>query len=115
MAVLALFLTVPVRSAEDKRLAVYAPGKNYSIQVIDSDKFEYVALSEVLQPLGKLKLRAEGRTLFVSLNDMEGEFGEGKKLARVGKVQLLLPAKAIVDQGRMLVPLRATAICRRRG
>src|SRR5438309_547738 len=68
-------------SVDEKKLAIFVSGKAYSVAVTDSRNMEYVALSEVLQPLGKLSLRAEGRTLRLRFNDIEGEFAEGKKLA----------------------------------
>src|SRR3954453_20418419 len=106
-AVLVLFSSDILLSVEEKKLTIYASGKTYSVSVVDSDQIEYAALSEVLQPLGKLTLHAEGRTLRIRLNKTEGEFSEGRKLTRIGNVQLLLPAKPIVDQGRMLVPVPA--------
>src|SRR6185312_12879304 len=58
-------------------------------------------------PLGKLDQNASRGVYRLRLNGVEGEFSDGKKLARVGTTNLLLPAKAISDHGRLLVPLRA--------
>src|SRR4051812_3988911 len=57
-AVILLFfsLTDLLLSVEEKRITVFASGKTYSVAVTDSEKTEYAALSEVLQPLGKLTL-----------------------------------------------------------
>lgn len=94
-------------SAEDKKLSVYTAQKNYTLAVTDEDKTEYTGLFELLDPLGKLTLKVKGGTFRLTLDNVEGEFSEGKKLARIGKTELLLPAKAVVEHGRLLVPLRA--------
>ena len=106
-ALFALFFANLLLSVEEKKLAIFASGKTYSVAVVDSEKTEYAALSEVLQPLGRMTLRAEGRTLHIKVNGTDGEFSEGRKLVRIGEAQILLPAKPIVDQGRMLVPVRS--------
>jgi N-acetylmuramoyl-L-alanine amidase len=107
-AALTLVIGLPLlHSAEDKKLTVYASGKTYELAVADVDKQEYAGLAELLGPLGKFEQHASLGTFRLRLNDKEGEFSVGKKMARVGTVQLLLPAKAVVDHGRLLVPVRA--------
>src|SRR5436190_20794426 len=72
---------VPLRSVptDEKKLNVYTPQKTYSLQVADVDGTEYVGLFELLEPLGKLQLKANGRTFKLQLERVESEFTEGKK------------------------------------
>ena len=109
LALLALHYPQVSHSADDKRVTVFAPNKTYDLTVVDKDKQEYASLAELLEPLGKFEQNASRGTYRFRLNGVDSEFGEGKKLARVGKTQLLLPAKAVVENGRLLVPLRAMA------
>src|SRR5438270_1239129 len=97
----------PSQTAESRKLTVYAANKSYAVAVADLGKFDYVSLTEVLEPLGKLQVRASSGAVRLTLNGIDGEFSEGKKLARIGRSPLLLPAKTLVDHGKLLVPLRA--------
>lgn len=109
MLLLALQSPQVSHSAEDKKVTVFAANKTYDLAVIDKDKQEYAGLAELLEPLGKLEQNASRGTFHFRLNGIDGEFGEGKRLARVGKTQLLLPTKAVAENGHLLVPLRAMA------
>ncbi len=107
VALVLAFALPLLHSAEDKKLTVYAPGKAYELAISDVDKQEYASLADLLSPLGKFEQHAALGTFHFRLNDKEGEFTQGKKLSRVGTVQLLIPAKAVLDHGRLLVPVRA--------
>lgn len=107
-AALTLAVGLPLlHSAEEKKLTVYTSGKIYDLVVTEVDKQDYVGLAELLGPLGKYEQHSFRGTYRFRLNGTEGEFNEGKKLARVGSTELLLPAKAVVAQGHLLVPVRA--------
>ena len=60
---------------------------------------------EILEPLGSVTARADGRTWRVRYNNLDGEFTDGKAQARVQGQNFDLPGSFLVENGRGLVPL----------
>ncbi|MCU1287044.1 MAG: cell wall hydrolase/autolysin [Acidobacteriales bacterium] len=101
-----LSLQQPSRSAEDKKLSVYSSQGTYTLPVTDRDNFEYVSVVELLQPLAKVQSKTANGDFRIRAGSVEGQFSEGKTRVTVGKTEILLPAKVVIDQGRVLLPLR---------
>jgi N-acetylmuramoyl-L-alanine amidase len=102
---LALVSTPPAGSAGEKRLAIYAPATSYSVTVVDRNGYEYVGLSEILEPLGPTTSRTDGLHWKVRHNNGDSEFTAGKNRARVKGHDVDLPANFLLESGRGLVPL----------
>jgi N-acetylmuramoyl-L-alanine amidase len=106
MAAILLAGAFLVSGAPDtKRLSVYSPTANYSLPVTEHNGGDYVGLAEILEPLGAVTARADGRTWRVHYNNLDGEFTDGKTRARVQGQNFDLPGSFVVDNGRGLVPL----------
>jgi N-acetylmuramoyl-L-alanine amidase len=94
-------------ASEARQLSVYSPKANFSLPVNERNGSDYVGLVEVLEPLGAVTARVDGRTWKVRYNSLDGEFTEGKTQARVQGQSFDLPGSFVVDNGRGLVPLSA--------
>jgi len=92
-------------SAGEKRLAIYAPVTSYSVTVVDRNGYEYVGLSEILEPLGPTTSRTDGLHWKVRYNNGDSEFSAGKNRARVRGHDVDLPANFLLESGRGLVPV----------
>lgn len=105
LAVSLLLLSAP--SAEEKRISVYAPQVSFSLPVLERDGHEYVGLLEVLEPLGKVSARLEGKKWKLRFDGAEADFKEGKTGGKVRGNKVELPTPFQVESGRGLVPLRS--------
>src|SRR3954468_17841011 len=101
-ALLAFLLLRPVgRAADDKRLTVFSPQGNYSVAIVDRDGRAYVAISELLDPLGHPEVRVEGDRIRVTAGAAQAELREGQSKVKVGKTELDLGAKVAVEGSRV--------------
>lgn len=96
-------------AAEERHLHVFSVNTRYQIAVLDYEGKEYVGLTDLLQPLGQFSGRVDGRKFKYRFRGVEGELENGKTRARVGKLKLDLPAPAVVEGDRALVPLASAA------
>ena len=106
---LLLLCTSSVRSADEKRLTLYSPGKTFSVAVVERNRTDYVDLIPVLDPLGKLDVRQDGRKWKLRLNGQESQFQEGKSKAKVRGHDYTLSRDFVADNGKALVPLASLA------
>lgn len=90
---------------ETKRLSIYSSSANYSLPVTERSGADYVGLVEILEPLGAVTARVDGRTWRVHYNNLDGEFTDGKAQARVQGQNFDLPGSFVVENGHGLVPL----------
>jgi N-acetylmuramoyl-L-alanine amidase len=104
---LLLALTLPAPSADEKKIAVFSPSATYSIVVIDRDGREYAVLLEALEPLGQVNARIDRLHWTLRYNQVEAEFTNGKKQARISGHDFDLPANFLLENGRGLVPVAA--------
>src|ERR1035438_8371092 len=58
----------------DKHLAVYSVAANYSLPLVQREGRLYVGLLEVLEPLGKVSAKSEGKGWRLHYNNVEGDF-----------------------------------------
>jgi N-acetylmuramoyl-L-alanine amidase len=91
--------------ADEKRLSVYSGAMSYSLTVLEKNGTDYVGLLEILQPLGSVSARTEGRSWRVNYNGADSEFTPGGTGARVQGQAFDLPANFLLENGRGLVPL----------
>jgi N-acetylmuramoyl-L-alanine amidase len=98
-------LALSAGSADEKKIAVFSPAATYSITVIDRDGREYAGLLEMLEPLGKVSSIIDGPRWTLRYNQIDAEFTNGKKRARVAGHEFDLPANFLLENGRGLVPV----------
>ena len=88
----------------EKRITVYSKSANYSLPVIEHGQ-DYVGLFEILEPLGTVRIKSDVTKWKLRYNDVDSEFVNGRKRARVKGRELDLPANFLLEDGRGLVPL----------
>ncbi len=103
----ALFALVLAGSsfADEKRLSVYSGAASYSLTVREKNGLDYIGLLEILQPLGPVRARTDGRVWRLNFSGVDSEFTPGETRARVHGQTFDLPASFLLENGRGLVPL----------
>jgi N-acetylmuramoyl-L-alanine amidase len=91
--------------ADERRLSVYSGASSYSLTVVQKNGTDYIGLLEILQPLGSVNARTEGRAWRLNYNGADSEFTPGQTRARVQGQIFDLPAMFLMENGRGLVPL----------
>jgi len=110
IAVLAIAATLLFSApADEKRLSVYSNLANYSLTVIRTNNLDYVALLELLEPLGSVTARNTGDRWKFRYNDAECEFIAGKATARVRGGDTDLAAPFLFENGRGLISVSSIA------
>jgi N-acetylmuramoyl-L-alanine amidase len=105
VAVLFAFVLGVSGFADEKRLSVYSGTANYSLTVTEKNGADYVGLFEILQPLGSVSSRSDGRVWRLNFNHIDSEFTPGKTRARIRGQAFDLPTNFLLENGRGLVPL----------
>ena len=91
-------------ASPEKQISIYSKAANYSLPVIEHGQ-DYVGLFEILEPLGTVRIKSEGSKWKLRYNDVDSEFTNGKKRAKVKGREIDLPANFVLEEGRGLVPL----------
>jgi N-acetylmuramoyl-L-alanine amidase len=86
-------------------LSVYSGATSYFLTVREKNGLDYIGLLEVLQPLGPVSARTDGRVWRLNFNRADSEFTPGETRARVHGQTVDLPASFLLENGRGLVPL----------
>lgn len=86
-------------------LSVYGPRTSFSVPLQQYGAREYVGILDLLDPLGELSARQDGRKWKVRFDGMEIEFQDGKTGVKVGGKRLELAAPFYFQAGRGMVPL----------
>ncbi|HYX68320.1 MAG TPA: N-acetylmuramoyl-L-alanine amidase [Terriglobales bacterium] len=100
-----LLLSSP--AAEEPRLYVFAPNTRYQVAIMERAGKEYVGLVELLEPLGPVSGRVDGKKFKFRFKGIEAEFQDGKTQARIGKLKVELPGEAVVEADHVLIPFAA--------
>jgi N-acetylmuramoyl-L-alanine amidase len=92
------------------QLTVYARSTTYSVALLEVKGQPYAGLVEVLEPLGSVDARADGKKYKLKFTPAGGhavaaEFREGKNKAKVLGENHKLPADFVLQNGRGYVPL----------
>ena len=112
LLVLALVLaTLPaMQSADERRLSVFAPQANYTVATSEREGRQYVAVQELLEPVAHPEIRLEGERIRVRVGQTEAELRTAKTRMKIGRGEVDLGAKVLVEDGRVYVPLHAAAL-----
>ena len=105
LAVLFAFVLAISGFADEKRLSVYSGAASYSLTVQEKNGTDYIGLLEILQPLGSVSARTDGRAWRLNYNGVDSEFTPGKTRARVQAQAFDLPGDFLLENGRGLVPM----------
>jgi N-acetylmuramoyl-L-alanine amidase len=105
LAVLFAFVLAISGFADEKRLSVYSGAASYSLTVQEKNGTDYIGLLEILQPLGSVSARTDGRAWRLNYNGVDSEFTPGKTRARVQAQAFDLPGDFLLENGRGLVPV----------
>jgi len=100
-----IFLLILSGAAPEKRLSVYSPAVNYSLQVVERGGHDYVGLFELLEPLGKVSAKTEGSRWRLRYNNVEADFQNGKSRAKVQNREADLGEVFVLENKRGLVPV----------
>ena len=92
-------------TTDQKRLSIYSSVATYKLPVTDRVGREYVGLLEVLEPLGRISARVEGRHWKMRFNDSDGDFVPGKTQAKVRGRDLDLGGPFLIENSRGMVPV----------
>ncbi len=92
-------------AAEPRRISVYAPQANYQVDILVRDGIDYVGLTDLLEPLGRLESHVDGKRLKLTFNGGEAEFQDGKRQYRArANPKLELPGNFLLVDGRGYIP-----------
>jgi N-acetylmuramoyl-L-alanine amidase len=92
-------------SADEKHISVYSPVAIYTLPVLDRAGHEYIGLLELLEPLGRVSSRTDGRHLRLRYNAVDAEFVAGTTRARIRGRDFDFAAPFLIENSRGLVPL----------
>ena len=92
-------------AAEPRRVSVYAPQTNYQIDILVRDGVDYVGLTDLLEPLGRLESHIQGNKLILVFNGAAAEFQDGKRQYRTrSNNKLELASNFLLVDGRGYIP-----------
>jgi N-acetylmuramoyl-L-alanine amidase len=105
---------VHAQSVAQNQLTVYSPQTSYSVPLLDVNGQPYAGLVELLEPLGSVDARADGKKYKLHFTPpggrpLELQFTEGKNKGKVRGNGYKLPANFVVQNGRGYVPLSVTS------
>jgi len=111
LTLLAVMLAVTgLRSAEEKRVAVYGARVNYSLPVEEREKTDYVALPDAVEPLGAISVRVKEDEWRLRFNELECEFKAGQTRGRVGRTKIDLTGPFLLEGQRGYIPLHSLPV-----
>lgn len=94
---------------EDKRLTIYTAQTTFSVPVTEVQGREYVALMDIVQPLGQASAKVDGDKVKLRFRENESQFQAGKSKAKVRGKNVEMGADALLDNGVLRVPVRGLA------
>ena len=102
--------TVHAQSAD--QLTVYSPQTTYSVPMLNMQGIPYVGLIELLEPLGSVEGRVDGKKYKLRFtppggHPVEAQFNEGKDKSKILGENFKLPGNFAQQNGRGYVPLNA--------
>jgi N-acetylmuramoyl-L-alanine amidase len=94
--------------APEQQLTVYTPQTSYSVPVVDRGGNAYIAVADLLSPLGVQPPRLKNKEWRIEFNKIDVRLAEGRDKATIRGQQADLGGKVLVESGRVLVPLDAS-------
>ncbi len=111
LILLAVTLAVSwLRSAEEKRVTVYAPRISYTLPVLEHVNGDYVGLPEAVEPLGQVTVRAGEHDWRLRFNDTECVFKPGQARGRIGRHNVDLTAPFVLLGEHAYLPLHSLPV-----
>lgn len=107
VAIVLVVASLTATAADDKRLSVYTPQTYFWVTLSEREGRDYVALLDVLGPLGSTSARRDGDKWKVEFNRTQTEFKIEKNKAKVNRKNIDLTGPFILENGRGLVPLHS--------
>ncbi len=109
-AVACLWVEAPTsaHAADARRLLVYAPHVAYSVEITTLDGIDYVALTDLIEPLRHVETRADGKTWKITVSGtppLEVRFRERKREFNIDRGTMELSANFRLVAGHGYVPL----------
>jgi N-acetylmuramoyl-L-alanine amidase len=100
----------PVHAQPPDQLTVYSPQTTYSAAMLDIQGHPYVGLIELLEPLGSVDGRVDGKKYKLRFtppggHPVEAQFQEGKDKSKIVSENFKLPENFAQQNGRGYVPL----------
>jgi N-acetylmuramoyl-L-alanine amidase len=103
-ALLLLLLAVGF-AAEPRRISVYTPQTNYQVDILVRDGVDYIGLTDLLEPLGRVESRIGGGKFTLIFNGSSAEFQDGKRQYRTSaNSKQELPSNFLLVGGRGYIP-----------
>ena len=104
--------TVFAQSSEGHRLSVYSAQSSYAVPIITANGQQYVGLVELLEPLGTVDARPDGKKYKLNFTapgsrEVEIQFHDGKEKGKVKGQNVKLPLNFVIQSGRGYIPLSA--------
>ena len=105
LAVLIILTARPAGSADEKHLSVYSGSANYSLPIADREGREYIGLLEILEPLGNVSAKSDGRRWRLRFGGIEAEFIQGRDRAKIRGRDVALFGPFLLESSHGLVPI----------
>ena len=99
------FFSAASASDGEQHLSIFSTVASYSLPLSERNGQDYVGLLELLDPLGKVTAKNEGKRWKIRYNEGDSEFTAGNKRVRVGRSGFDLPGNFLLENGRGLVPV----------
>jgi N-acetylmuramoyl-L-alanine amidase len=97
-------------AAPEQQLTIYAAQASYSVPIVERGGRPYIAVTDLLSPLGASSPQLKNKEWRLELNQAEGRFIEGKDKASIRGHQVDLGGKVLAEEGRILVPVDAALL-----
>jgi N-acetylmuramoyl-L-alanine amidase len=94
-------------AAPEQQLTVYTAQTSFSLPVLDRNGKPYVAVTDLISPLGASLSQIKSKEWKLELNKAEARLTEDKDKAIIRGHQADLSGKVLVEEGRVLVPMEA--------
>ena len=107
-------LVVLAQPAVEAELSVYSRQASYSVPLIPQNGQMYIGLIELLEPLGAVDAKVDGKKYKLRLTppagrEVEFQFQQGKDKGKVKGDNIKLPAEFTLRNGRGYIPLAAVS------
>ena len=102
--------TALAQSPEARQLSVYTAQSSYAVPIVTANGQQYVGLVELLEPLGTVDARPDGKKYKLRFTapgsrELEVQFHDGKDKGKVKGENFKLPANFVIQNDRGYVPL----------
>jgi len=106
--------TVQAQTPAASQLSVYSPQVFYTVPLLNLNGQPYVGLVELLEPLGTVDARPDGKKYKLKFtspgaHELEFQFQEGKDNGKVKGDKVKLPSLFAIQSGRGYVPLASAS------